>query len=320
MPAAASAVTLDEILSLSRAGVTDAIILALIDRDKTVFAIEPDQIVKLQRDGLSEAVVLAMLKSGRDEGDQAARADAAANSAWIMAQMPTEPLLVVTGHGPERPNVAHPDGFYSGPPSYFRVVRRVAPLLRPAFVRQLEVRRAAADVRRAAEHGAVDQAAVLHHRVPRGDAAAPPALIRIRPIATVESFLHVVSAFRRTVTVRLVPALPTTVRLKPDVTNHMAPASDIIVVGAGIVGCAVAYELARRGASVEIVDERPVGMGATQASAGVLAPYIEAREGSPLLDLTVRSLDLFDDVHRARRRRQRHRRFRISAPARSTSR
>ena len=57
---------------------------------------------------------------------------------------------------------------------------------------------------------------------------------------------------------------------------------DIIVVGAGIVGCAVAHELASRGASVEIVDERPVGMGATQASAGVLAPYIEALEGSPL--------------------------------------
>src|SRR3979411_3075564 len=75
----------------------------------------------------------------------------------------------------------------------------------------------------------------------------------------------------------------------------MARPSDIIVVGAGIVGCAVAYELARRGASVEIVDDRPVGMGATQASAGVLAPYIEAGEGSPLLDLAVRSLDLFDD-------------------------
>ncbi|MGH9139544.1 MAG: glycine oxidase ThiO [Vicinamibacterales bacterium] len=73
----------------------------------------------------------------------------------------------------------------------------------------------------------------------------------------------------------------------------MARPSDIIVVGAGIVGCAVAHELAIRGASVEIVDERPVGMGATQASAGILAPYIEAREG-PLLELTVRSLGLFD--------------------------
>jgi hypothetical protein len=119
LPSAASAVTLDEIVGLARAGVTDAIILALIDRDKTVFAIEPDQIVKLQRDGVSEAVILALLKSGREEGDQAARADAAEKSAWIMATMPTEPLLVVTGHGPDRPNVAHPDGFYSGPPPYF---------------------------------------------------------------------------------------------------------------------------------------------------------------------------------------------------------
>jgi len=71
--------------------------------------------------------------------------------------------------------------------------------------------------------------------------------------------------------------------------------TDVIVIGAGIVGCSVAYELVRRGASVEIVDERTVGMGATQASAGILAPYIEAHEASPLFDLAVRSLNLFDD-------------------------
>ena len=70
--------------------------------------------------------------------------------------------------------------------------------------------------------------------------------------------------------------------------------ADVIVIGAGIVGCAIAYELARRGVSVEVVDERTVGMGATQASAGMLAPYIEAHEESPLFDLTVRSLNLFD--------------------------
>jgi glycine oxidase len=71
--------------------------------------------------------------------------------------------------------------------------------------------------------------------------------------------------------------------------------SDIVVVGAGVIGCAVAYELARRGASVRVLDGRPPGMGATYASAGVLAPYIEARDGGPLLDLTERSLSLYDE-------------------------
>ena len=69
---------------------------------------------------------------------------------------------------------------------------------------------------------------------------------------------------------------------------------DVIVVGAGIIGCSVGYELARRGASVRIFEARTVGAGATQASAGVLAPYIEAHEGGVLFDLAVRSLALYD--------------------------
>ncbi len=75
----------------------------------------------------------------------------------------------------------------------------------------------------------------------------------------------------------------------------MAQPTDVIVVGAGIVGCAIARELARRGVSVDVIDERGVGLGATQASAGMLAPYIEAQEGHPLFELAARSLDLYDD-------------------------
>jgi glycine oxidase len=75
----------------------------------------------------------------------------------------------------------------------------------------------------------------------------------------------------------------------------VAPPREIVVVGAGIVGCAIAYELSRRGASVIVVDDRAPGMGATQASAGVLAPYIEARNDGPLVELTARSLGLFDE-------------------------
>jgi hypothetical protein len=118
-PRAASAITLDQVVALAKSGVTDAVILALIDRDRTVFAIEPEQIVALQRDGLSETVILAMLKSGRVEGDQAARADAAYNSAWIASSLTTEPLSISVGHGPDRPNTPHIDGFYSGPPTSY---------------------------------------------------------------------------------------------------------------------------------------------------------------------------------------------------------
>lgn len=75
----------------------------------------------------------------------------------------------------------------------------------------------------------------------------------------------------------------------------MEQTSQVVVVGAGIVGCAIAYELARRGVRVRVIDRREVGQGATQASAGVLAPYIEAHDRRPLLDLTTRSLDLYDE-------------------------
>jgi glycine oxidase len=69
---------------------------------------------------------------------------------------------------------------------------------------------------------------------------------------------------------------------------------DVIVIGAGIIGCSVGRELARRGAKVRIFEARTVGAGATRASAGVLAPYIEAHERAALLALTVRSLGLYD--------------------------
>lgn len=49
--------------------------------------------------------------------------------------------------------------------------------------------------------------------------------------------------------------------------------SAVIVVGAGVVGTTTAYELARRGASVTLLDRAPdIGGGCSYANAGVLAP------------------------------------------------
>jgi glycine oxidase len=75
----------------------------------------------------------------------------------------------------------------------------------------------------------------------------------------------------------------------------MPPHPDVIVIGGGIVGCAVAGELARRGAQVRIFEARTIGAGATHASAGILAPYIEGHERGALFDLTLRSLAMYDD-------------------------
>jgi hypothetical protein len=100
-PAAAFAVTLDQIVALSKAGVSDTVILALIDRDKAVITVEPDQLSKLQRDGVSEAVILAMLKSGRDEGAAAAAADAAMNAAFYFSNVDPYPQVAIVGQGPE---------------------------------------------------------------------------------------------------------------------------------------------------------------------------------------------------------------------------
>ena len=74
----------------------------------------------------------------------------------------------------------------------------------------------------------------------------------------------------------------------------MGHPSNITVVGGGIIGCAVAYELARRGTAVSVVEGRDIGRGATQASAGMLAPFIEAQHLSHLWTLGARSLELYD--------------------------
>ena len=74
----------------------------------------------------------------------------------------------------------------------------------------------------------------------------------------------------------------------------MPGGQDIIVIGAGIIGCSVARELGRRGARVRMFEARTVGAGATQASAGILAPYIEAHDRGLLFELGLRSLDMYD--------------------------
>ena len=76
----------------------------------------------------------------------------------------------------------------------------------------------------------------------------------------------------------------------------------MVVVGAGLIGSAVAWELASRGAAVSVFDAREPGYGATQASAGMLAPFTEVRASGPFESLCIEGLEVYDDfVARLRR-------------------
>lgn len=67
--------------------------------------------------------------------------------------------------------------------------------------------------------------------------------------------------------------------------------AELVVVGGGIVGCASAWALATRGASVTLLERNGrVCLEASNAAAGMLAPLSEADEPGPLLDFSLRAL------------------------------
>jgi glycine oxidase len=65
---------------------------------------------------------------------------------------------------------------------------------------------------------------------------------------------------------------------------------DVVVIGAGLIGLAIAFELAERGASVRVYDRGEPGHAASWAGAGMLAPYTERITNEALLELCASSL------------------------------
>src|SRR5262245_39299091 len=102
IPIPASAITIQEVIALSQAGVSDDVVVALIEQDSTIFSVDASQAIALKREGVSERVVLAMLRSGRQTPPPGPSA-----APEMPPAVPTEPSLLVVGHGPDRPNTYH---------------------------------------------------------------------------------------------------------------------------------------------------------------------------------------------------------------------
>jgi hypothetical protein len=65
LPRTAQAVTAKEILELSRAGLSEEVLLALIEVDGGVFTLDTDMLKRLKDANVSDRVILAMVRSGR---------------------------------------------------------------------------------------------------------------------------------------------------------------------------------------------------------------------------------------------------------------
>jgi hypothetical protein len=108
VPATASAVTIDEVVALSKSGVSEQVVIAVIERDQTLFTLSPALIMKLQRDGLSDRILLALIKSGRPNEPPLPASPVAPEVAPV-APVPPPPAIAIVGHGPQAPNTLEPD-------------------------------------------------------------------------------------------------------------------------------------------------------------------------------------------------------------------
>lgn len=62
----AEALTVRDVIELSRAGLGDEVLLALIEVDRGVYSIDPATLKQLKAAGVSERVIVALVRSGRE--------------------------------------------------------------------------------------------------------------------------------------------------------------------------------------------------------------------------------------------------------------
>ena len=65
---------------------------------------------------------------------------------------------------------------------------------------------------------------------------------------------------------------------------------DVVIVGGGIIGCSIAYELGRHGHSVVVVERGSVGREASGAAAGIISPPSSLDTPSAKAELTADSI------------------------------
>ncbi len=73
----------------------------------------------------------------------------------------------------------------------------------------------------------------------------------------------------------------------------MQSSKDVVIIGGGVIGCAIAYYLRKAGVEVTVVDKGEIGAEASSAAAGLLAPLGSLSGPGPLADLLLASWSIF---------------------------
>jgi len=68
---------------------------------------------------------------------------------------------------------------------------------------------------------------------------------------------------------------------------------DVVIIGGGIIGCAIAYYLRKSGVEVTVVEKGDIGAEASSAAAGLLAPLGSLSGPGPLADLLLASWSIY---------------------------
>ena len=94
-PLPASALTVRDVVELTRAGLGEDIILALIEVDPSVFPIDAATLKTLKAAGVGERVIVAMIRSGRTQPPLSTEPVA---PVAIEEARPPEPQVIVIEH------------------------------------------------------------------------------------------------------------------------------------------------------------------------------------------------------------------------------
>ena len=76
----------------------------------------------------------------------------------------------------------------------------------------------------------------------------------------------------------------------------MEASTDIVIVGGGVIGCAIAYYLRKAGREVMVVDQGEIGAQASSAAAGLLAPLGSLDGPGPLADFLLASYSMLPEL------------------------